>query len=373
MAAIRTANRTAASPAAALLAAALLAACSTASGTGAPAGAEGAARAPSTAAAPVRTAPSTSTTVPPTTTTTVAPCPVVAGVDGDVTVFRAGDGGRCVDPRRLVAYRCDDGSVPAIVTADGGPPVDHLGGRFAATVPAAPGDAVVLGVRDDGATVARSPADPGAVYLDTGVAVTRWPALGRFTTGSGAVVAGFFRPHAFFLGDSVMLGAVGAIQAAMAPWDVTVDAAVSRSTAAALDVLRARRGEVQDVVVLQLGANDGGDPGVFAGRVRAVMDELAGVPLVVWLTIREARPYYAAANAALRDVVAGYPNGMVADWNAVAPPTGVYRDGLHLAPEGAAAMAALARDTVFLWYAGTADRGPDPCRADLDAALAARR
>jgi lysophospholipase L1-like esterase len=327
-------------------------------------------------AAPATSAPpsTTTTTAPPTTTTTIPPCPAPRGVDGDVDVFRSAPGGACRPAGELVAYRCADRSVPAIVTGLGGDqPVDHLGGRFASTVPALPADATAVGVREDGARVLASPSDPDALFLDTGVAVTRWPALRRWTTASGAVVVGLHRPAAFFLGDSVMLGAVGAIQAAMAPWDVVVDAAVSRSTAAGVDVIRARRAEIADVVVVQLGTNDGADPGLYAERVRAVMAELAGVDLVLWLTIREARPYYATTNATLRQVLAGYPNAVVADWNATAPPGATYADGLHLRAEGAAAMAALARDAVFAWYASTVDRGPDACRPQLDAAVAGGR
>jgi lysophospholipase L1-like esterase len=346
---------------------------------GACSGAEGGTRAdratpaaPATGATGTSADPATTTTTRPATTTTTAPCPPVDGVGGDVTVFRARAGGGCVPAGRLVAYRCDDGSVPVVVTGMAATPTDHLGGRFAATVPSAPADAALLGVRPDGGRVLRSPTDPDAVYLDTGAAVTRWPAVRHWPTASGAVVDGFYRPAAFFLGDSVMLGAVDAIRAAMAPWDVVVDAAVSRSTIAGAEVVRQRRAEIHDVVVVQLGTNDGADPGLYAERVRAVMAELAGVPLVVWLTIREARPYYTTTNATLRDVLRAYPNATVADWNAVAPPSAVYSDGLHLRAEGAAAMAALARDTVMGWYAATVDRGPDACRPALEAAVRAR-
>lgn len=350
-------------PAVAVLAVAVLAGACRAGGEGR--AVDRAAPVPST-----RPATTTTTAAPPTTTTTIPACPAPRGVDGDVTVFRAAAGGPCRPAGELVAYRCAVRSGPAVVTGLAGDlPVDHLGGRFASTVPSVPTDRQLLGVRDDGARLFRSPSDPDAVFLDTGVAVTRWPALRWWATGSGALVRGFHRPAAFFLGDSVMLGAVGAIHAAMAPWDVVVDAAVSRSTAAGVDVVRARRAEIADVVVVQLGTNDGADTAVFAERVRALMAELAGVDLVVWLTIREARPYYAATNATLREVVAGYPNAVVADWNAAAPPTATYADGLHLRAEGAAAMAALARDAVFAWYAATADRGPDACRAQLVAAV----
>ena len=51
----------------------------------------------------------------------------------------------------------------------------------------------------------------------------------------------------------------------------------------ALGTLQAARPDIGDVVVLDLGYNDGPDPGVWRGRVDQAMAILAGVPKVIWL------------------------------------------------------------------------------------------
>lgn len=147
------------------------------------------------------------------------------------------------------------------------------------------------------------------------------------------------RPRLLVIGDSVILGTQNNIAANLPEWDVTFDAAVSRSTAAGMDVVAAH-GTDFSVVVVALGANDGGTPGVFTPRVATLLDALGGVPHVVWLTIHEARPYYAQTNQIIRDQVAGHPNAIVADWNAAIRPGDVGDDGLHLTGQGSVAMAA---------------------------------
>ena len=140
------------------------------------------------------------------------------------------------------------------------------------------------------------------------------------------------------LGDSVMLGSKAATEKELAGWDLTFDAAVNRSTLAGAQIATARRSEIHDIIVIQLGTNDGGNPTTYASRVDAVMKALDGVPYVVWLTIHEARPYYKSDNDVLRQKATQYPNMRVADWNAVAnaTPGGMVSDGLHLNATGAA-------------------------------------
>ena len=169
----------------------------------------------------------------------------------------------------------------------------------------------------------------------------------------------------FMLGDSVMLGSKAAMEKQLADWQLTFDAAVNRSTLAGAQVASARRGEIHDIVVVQLGTNDGGNPTTYASRVDAVMKALDGVPYVVWLTIHEVRSYYKSDNGVLRQKATQYPNMRVADWNAVANtvPNGMASDGLHLNATGAAAMAKLVDDTIEAIYAGgggTAMAAPAP-------------
>jgi hypothetical protein len=152
----------------------------------------------------------------------------------------------------------------------------------------------------------------------------------------------------FMLGDSVMLGSKAATEKELAGWDLTFDAAVNRSTLAGAQIVTARRSEIRDIIVIQLGTNDGGNPTTYASRVDAVMKALDGVPYVVWLTIHEARPYYKSDNDVLRQKATQYPNMRIADWNAVAnaTPGGMVSDGLHLNASGAAAMAKLVHSTI---------------------------
>jgi lysophospholipase L1-like esterase len=158
----------------------------------------------------------------------------------------------------------------------------------------------------------------------------------------------------FLLGDSVMLGSKAAAEKQLADWQLTFDAAVNRSTLAGAQIAAARRGEMHDFVVVQLGHNDGGSPSLYTQRVDAVMKALEGVPHVVWLTIHEVRSYYKTDNDILRQAATRYPNMRIADWNAVAnaTPNGMASDGLHLNATGAAAMAKLIDDTLEPLFAG---------------------
>lgn len=147
---------------------------------------------------------------------------------------------------------------------------------------------------------------------------------------SAAARAGH-RLRVLVVGDSVMEGARPALPGALAEADVTVDTAVSRSTVAGVDVLRSH-GTAWDVIVVELGANDGGTEGVFRPRVQRLLDTVSGVPHVVFLTIHEARPYYRTANNVIRQEAAAHPNVTVADWNAEASahPEALAPDGIHL-------------------------------------------
>jgi hypothetical protein len=153
------------------------------------------------------------------------------------------------------------------------------------------------------------------------------------------------------IGDSIILGTGGNIAADLPDWDVTFDAAVSRSTEAGLAALQTHGTDYQ-FVVIALGANDGGTPGVFQPRVASLLGALAKVPHVLWLTIHEARPYYAQTNAIIRSEVAHHPNAAVGDWNAAIKPGDVGEDGLHLTPQGSTDMAS--------WVAGIVRTGTPP-------------
>ena len=149
------------------------------------------------------------------------------------------------------------------------------------------------------------------------------------------------------LGDSVMAGAAPDFGPALPGRDVTVDAMVNRTTGQGANVI-AQRGADWDVVVILLGYNDGGAPGVYQPAARRILDQLAHVPRVVWLSLHEVRPYYVGVNQFLRNEAAHRPNFEVADWNAQASahPEDFAGDGLHLRGGGAALLSGFAAQQV---------------------------
>jgi lysophospholipase L1-like esterase len=173
------------------------------------------------------------------------------------------------------------------------------------------------------------------------------------------------------VGDSVILGAQGPMTAAFAArgWEVTFDAAVSRSTSAGLDAVESHRPLLTDSLVVSLGANDAGNTAAFRERVRAILDATASMPRVYWVTIREVRDYYGPANQAVRDVAAGRPNVTVLDWHAAtAGATDLTAgDGLHLNGAGAARMTQLVTDAVVT---GSPPAAPPPPPTSLPPATA---
>ena len=166
------------------------------------------------------------------------------------------------------------------------------------------------------------------------------------------------------IGDSIILGAESALVGAFqgAGWQIAFDAQVSRSTVAALDAIEAHRGELTDSLVLSFGANDAGNPATFRSRVERVLAATASVPHVYWLTIREVRDYYPAANQVLREVAAAHPNVTVVDWHgATAGTSGLTAgDGLHLTGAGAARMADVLVGAVVNGAAPLAAAPPPP-------------
>jgi peptidoglycan/LPS O-acetylase OafA/YrhL len=141
------------------------------------------------------------------------------------------------------------------------------------------------------------------------------------------------------IGDSVMLGAVGALEADID--GIEIDAAISRQTSAAIELLRDRRvaGQLGDVVVVHLGNNGA----LSSDQFDAMMDVLAKVPRVLFLTVKVPRAWENPNDAVLADGVQRYSNTVLVDWRgtSLSRPDYFWDDGIHLRPEGAAAYAAL--------------------------------
>ena len=146
------------------------------------------------------------------------------------------------------------------------------------------------------------------------------------------------------LGDSVMLGARGAIQEAIP--GTKVDAEVSRMPGAfigRIKKLRARD-KLADVVVIHPATN-----GVLPEpMMREMLDLLSGVPHVIVVNSAMPRSWRKPNNDVLRDVVPDYPNAVLVDWHALSADSPEYftSDGIHLTPRGAQVFAQAIRDAM---------------------------
>lgn len=172
----------------------------------------------------------------------------------------------------------------------------------------------------------------------------------------GGPTAGAQERRVVVIGDSVILGAQSTITSSFSAkgWAVTFDAAVNRSTSAGLAAIESHRAELTDSLVVNLGANDAGDTASFRRKVKAILDATAQVPHVYWVTIREVRDYYGAANQVVRELAAGRPNVTVVDWHAATQGATdlTASDGLHLNGAGAVRMAQVVTDAVLFGALG---------------------
>jgi lysophospholipase L1-like esterase len=152
-------------------------------------------------------------------------------------------------------------------------------------------------------------------------------------------------PKLFVVGDSVSLGAQGAINARLSyhGWHVTQVSRESLHTWEANGIVDANRAAIGEVVVVQLGTNDGMDPGLFAQWLDGLMGRLIDVRRVYWINLRNFAPWVPAANQVIAEAATRWRNLRVIDWNAAASPDPslVHGDGYHLNPAGQEAMAHL--------------------------------
>ena len=307
------------------------------------------------------------------------PAPRLAGATLVAYHLPSGD---CLPPQQLLTYRCAPGGVPALLVDAGARPVEYLGGPYAEPVARPPAGARLLGVGSDGSRVYAEPSEPDWLWVRSGGArsgpAARWPRLRRFTGPSGDAVEAFHRPSVFFLGDSIMVGDQGDLQASMDAWQTSFDAVIGRDTIGGLAALQQDLPQVRDVAVVELGTNDAGeipmggngrpDMAPFAGRVRAILQLLARVPLVVWVTVHDDRLYTSEIDRTIEQVVGEFPNAVVADWGAVATPADIGPDGVHPNATGQIALASLLRRVITRAYE-TRLRGYDACRPQLFGAM----
>lgn len=203
---------------------------------------------------------------------------------------------------------------PAYLATDA---VDTWMTNAAMLEPAPPTDEPVLAAPDEG-TAAPTPAPtPAPPMLQAAAAAPRVTAIG----------------------DSVMLGAVDALQNAID--GIEIDAALNRQMPDAINVLskRASMNELGDVVVVHLGTNGS----LTAEEFEELIQILGGVTRVVLVNDKVPRAWEGPNNAVLSDGVQRYPNAVLVDWHAAsgAQPLLFWDDGIHLRPAGAALYAAL--------------------------------
>ena len=140
------------------------------------------------------------------------------------------------------------------------------------------------------------------------------------------------------VGDSVMLGASTALEAALGP-ELHVDAVVSRQpeeTIARLFAYRAA-GSLPRRVIVHIGDNGP----VYYADVERLKQALAGVPLVVIVNVRVDTSWQGEVNSELAQAVQGWHEATLADWFDASAAPGTLADGTHTTPTGAQLFAAL--------------------------------
>lgn len=158
------------------------------------------------------------------------------------------------------------------------------------------------------------------------------PVLSTFRPGSISVTA---------IGDSVMVGAAGALHAKLGPKGY-IDAVKNRRFSEAAQIARdlRARGALGLVVIVHLGNNGP----VKAEEIDALVREIKGVQKLLLVTVRVNKPWQDPVNDALRagaDRHAGTTK--IVDWHGYSEgqPNWFYSDGTHLRTAGAEAYAKL--------------------------------
>jgi hypothetical protein len=116
----------------------------------------------------------------------------------------------------------------------------------------------------------------------------------------------------------------------------------------ALEAVESYGPALGDVLIVDVGYNERSD-GYREGIDRVMRAALAqGAKAVVWVTLREGRPFYHGTNVAIRAAAGRWKQLRVADWNAHSRGHDWFRpDGLHLTRSGADALAAFLRPYVL--------------------------
>lgn len=147
------------------------------------------------------------------------------------------------------------------------------------------------------------------------------------------------------VGDSVMLGAAGALQKAIPGIDI--DAKESRQLSAAGEILsdKAAAGILGSTVIIALGTN-----GPFSETDgQALISQIGPDRKIYWvLTYGKTLGWQENVNDTIRALASENPNIAIIDWPSLAAqhPDWLYEDGIHLNPEGEAGYAKMIRDAL---------------------------
>jgi hypothetical protein len=112
----------------------------------------------------------------------------------------------------------------------------------------------------------------------------------------------------------------------------------------ALQTIRSEEGSLGKVVVVDVGYNDASR--TYRADLDSVMRALVseGAEKVIWVTLHVSRPDYRATDEIIRAAPSRWPQLTVADWSSVPSRRSWFRkDGIHLTPAGALALAHLLR------------------------------
>ncbi len=281
----------------------------------------------------------------------------VAGTGTAIVTFRAPNGS-CIPADELLAFACDASTIPPIIVRSGASEDGarrFVGGRYAVLVPALPAGVRPIGSAGDVQALA-APGDPTRLFVRTPGRLERWLALPREPVASP--------PSAWFIGDSIALGAQPWIEEALPGWELTFDAEIGRGSASGVGIAPLAAAALPDVVVVELGTNDA-SPDALAANAAEILASLRDVPLVIWQNTHGPEGAIPVENNdVIAATVAGAMNATVADWNRAVDDDVLNADGVHVQPAHEDEMAKLIAPFLTHWLAAMSSNAPTSCDRD---------
>jgi hypothetical protein len=207
------------------------------------------------------------------------------------------------------------------------------------------------------------PGRPEFVYVESGGEVRRWLELPTPSALNSP-------PTIFLMGDSILFGAQPFIAQALKGWSAAFDAEVGRPSSAGVAIAADHAAVAPDVVVVELGTNDG-EQASFRANADAILNAFSVAQLVVWVNVHSPDPSAREVNRQIRLAVAPRPNAVVADWNAGVPSEDLSSDGIHLSPGHEGAFGAFLDPLLQAWRAAVTGRGSTRCLPSIESAVRA--